>query len=505
MSYQKTSLSIQHLSFKYPEATEALFSDLSASFSTGWTGIVGPNGSGKSSLLHLVNGDLTTDTGHVIRPELVRTVQQRTDSPPHTLNLLADPGDASVWHWRSRLGIQPDWFDRWSTLSHGERKRLQLANALVADPDVLVLDEPDNHLDTPTRDMLLKALMDYTGIGLIVSHDRHLLDNLCSYTLFLRTGQADLRPGGYSAAKVEFDREQLELLRQRESLRKEERKLQRELQRRTRETDRSAGKRSRKHLARGDSDGRAKIGLAILSGKDATAGRLKRRMADRVEKIRDHRLSVPIEKVHPSGIHIDGGSGHRHILIDEKAGSLHLGESFSMSWPDLTLRRGQRIALTGPNGSGKSQLLHHIMKTNTLPDSEILYMPQEIPLTEGSRLLNQLHDLKPEAMSLALAIVRRLGSDPEALLQGDVISPGESRKLLLALGMSRECSLLVLDEPTNHLDLQAIACLEEALLEWPGGILLVSHDRSMVSRVVQTVWRLKNDKQGKRGTILTIT
>ena len=496
MSHTSRSLTLQHVSFKYPEAVEALFTDIGIAFYTGWTGIVGANGCGKSTLLHLISQRLKPDSGIINSPGDIQSVEQRTDHPPDGLHRLLQAEDTQIWKWRTKLGIQPDWFNRWGTLSHGERKRLQLALALSHEPDVLILDEPDNHLDINTKEILLNTLKAFQGIGLIVSHDRHLLDTLCDHTLFLEKGHPDMRKGGFSSANQELDREQLEHQRQKAVLQKEARKLRRELQRRSEEVTRTAGRRSRGYLARGDSDGRAKIGMAIYSGKDKKSGRLKQTLSERVNKVEARKSAISVQKEHRSGIHLGGRAGHREVLIDEPAGSISPSNSLTISWPDLLLERGQCIAITGANGSGKSILVNHLMHRSSLPKSDLLYMPQEIPMTEGSSLLETLKQLSHDEMGQVLTIVRRLGSDPEGLLHGDMISPGESRKLMLALGMSRECSLLVLDEPTNHLDLLAITCLEEALLEWEGSILLVSHDRHLVSRVAETVWSLESEKSG---------
>jgi len=502
MSHASKSLILHTIGYKYPEAVEPLFTDLNLAFYAGWTGIVGPNGSGKSTLLHLISGVLQPDTGRFSCPAQISCVEQRTDHPPPNLKPLEEARDGEVWQWRSKLGIQDDWFHRWGSLSHGERKRLQIATALSKDPDVLILDEPDNHLDADTRDILLKTLSEFQGVGIIVSHDRYLLDALCTHTLFLNGCEPDLRSGGYTAANQELEREQLEHDRKRTVLHKEEKKLRRELQRRSEESSRTKGKRSRGHLARGDSDSRAKIGMAIYSGKDKKIGRLKQVLSDRVDKLHDKRATISYEKIYRSGIQMGGKAGHRGMLIDEPRGSYQPFDGLEIGWPDLLLERGQRIALTGPNGAGKTLLLEYLIQQSTLPESEILYMPQEIPLSAGTQLLKTLHQLPPLERGHTLTIISRLGSDPEGLLEGEVISPGESRKLLLSLGMGRACSLLVLDEPTNHLDLLAIACLEEALLEWPGAMLLVSHDRQFVSNLAQTVWRLEPKGSGKSHVVM---
>lgn len=504
MSYSSTSLILNQVSFKYPEGIDPLFTSINLAFYPGWTGIVGSNGSGKSSLLKLTSGELEIDSGTIQASRHVYMVEQRMDHAPEDLKLLAEGSYNQNWYWRSKLGIQADWLHRWDSLSHGERKRLQIALALSQEPDVLILDEPDNHLDTASRDVLLNALNQFRGIGLIVSHDRHLLDTLCSNTLFLGSAQPELRSGGYSVATEEQEREQLEHQRQRDALRKEEKKLRKELRRRSEESDRTKGKRSRRKLSPGDRDGKARVGLAIYSGKDKKAGQLKQVMTDRVEGLNEKLSTLPFQKQHRSGIHLGGQAGHHRVLIDETTRSYQATTNLTISWPDLMMEQGERVALTGPNGSGKSLFLKYLLDKSILQESEILYMPQEIPQIEGSKLIKKLNQLPPDEKGHALTIVSRLGSDPKGLLEGQVISPGESRKLLLALGMAKNASLLVLDEPTNHLDLAAITCLEEALLEWPGGILLVSHDRYFVNNIVETIWELAPGAKGESRLIISV-
>ncbi|MBC8192004.1 MAG: ATP-binding cassette domain-containing protein [Candidatus Marinimicrobia bacterium] len=113
MSHISRSLTIQHLSFKYPEAVEALFTDISIAFYTGWTGVVGANGCGKSTLLHLINQSLKPDSGDINAPGDIQSVEQRTDHHPPGLLRLSMAEDAQIWSWRAKLAIQPDWFNRW--------------------------------------------------------------------------------------------------------------------------------------------------------------------------------------------------------------------------------------------------------------------------------------------------------------------------------------------------------------------------------------------------------
>jgi len=189
-------LRLQQVSFSYESATRPLFTGLEVHFPSGWTGIVGANGVGKSTLLKLATGLLPPQTGTVHASGRAIYCEQRTDDMPAELaELLLDQSGTAI-RLIAQLGLQPDWPGRWSSLSHGERKRAQIAVALWQDPDLLALDEPSNHIDSAARDRLLTALCDFRGVGLLVRHDREMLDRLCRQCLFIDPPTAVMRPGG---------------------------------------------------------------------------------------------------------------------------------------------------------------------------------------------------------------------------------------------------------------------------------------------------------------------
>ncbi len=195
-----TDLSIlfQNVSFSYDRATQPLIRDLSVHFTRGWTGIVGGNGVGKSTILKLATGGLEPQQGRVIIPESSIYCQQRTDNAPDQLYNLISSMSGNAFRIKGRLGVEDDWIQRWTTLSHGERKRAQIAVAMWRKPQVLAVDEPTNHLDTEAQDLLFTALSSFAGVGMLVSHDRKLLDDLCHQCLFVEPPDAILRPGNYS-------------------------------------------------------------------------------------------------------------------------------------------------------------------------------------------------------------------------------------------------------------------------------------------------------------------
>jgi ATPase subunit of ABC transporter with duplicated ATPase domains len=167
----------QNISFAYAKATQPLIKNLSVHFTRGWTGIVGANGVGKSTILKLATGGLEPQQGHVKIPDFVIYCPQRTDYAPDQLSDLISSMDGDAFEFKGRLGIEDDWIERWSTLSHGERKKAQIAVAMWRKPQVLAVEEPTNHLDAEAQDLLYAALSSFGNVGMLVSHDRRLLDD----------------------------------------------------------------------------------------------------------------------------------------------------------------------------------------------------------------------------------------------------------------------------------------------------------------------------------------
>jgi ATPase subunit of ABC transporter with duplicated ATPase domains len=161
---------------------------------------------------------------------------------------------------------------------------------------------------------------------------------------------------------------------------------------------------------------------------------------------------------------------------------------------NVVVRRHDRLRMEGVNGSGKSTFLRALLAGNKLPKDRLLFVPQELPTGRGEELLEEVRSLVPDDRGRVLSLVAALGTDPARLLASGAPSPGESRKLLLALGLARHVWGLVLDEPTNHLDLPTIERLEEALVAYPGAILLVTHDDHFARRCTQRTWRIEGQR-----------
>ena len=165
-----------------------------------------------------------------------------------------------------------------------------------------------------------------------------------------------------------------------------------------------------------------------------------------------------------------------------------MGTERTLHIPGLSMFPTDRIGITGPNGAGKSTLMREIFSCLDLPAKRIVYLPQEIDAADSGRVLDTVRSLPNETLGRLMTIIDSLGSLPERLLDTDLPSPGEIRKLLLAEGILLQPSIIIMDEPTNHMDLPSIECVEKALVENNCTQLLVSHDRIFLNNVVDYFW-----------------
>ena len=483
-------LFIQQLGFEYPGTSDPLFTDLQFTCTTGWTGICGANGSGKSTLLQLIAGRLLPDTGSVSVPGSILYCEQRTDEPPGNAAGFLNDYSPEACILLGKLGIEEEWLERWSTLSHGERKRVQIGTALWENPDVLLVDEPTNHLDLESTELLIQSLEDYEGIGVIVTHDRNLLDHLCFQCLWLEESKATMRSGGYSSGQLAIDQEAESVAGEAKKLKAETDRLSRTAAHYRTEASRAHQRRSKRGLALKDHDARAKMSLVRVSGKDGQDGRRLHQMEGRLQQLNQKREFLQPKKEYEMGIWMDFRTSARNNVLVQDATEIPLGDGKVLHLPRLELRPQDKIVLKGLNGSGKSTLIQHVVEENLLLENELLYLPQEITAVQSREILDNARNLPKAELGNLMRIVRRLGSDPKRLLVSDMPSPGELRKLLLALGILRQPGFLVIDEPTNHLDLPSIVCLEKALRECPCGYLLVSHDRRFLEALGETCWEM---------------
>jgi ATPase subunit of ABC transporter with duplicated ATPase domains len=483
-----------NITFAYPSAVDPLFCDLSLHLPSGWSGVVGANGTGKTTLLKLATGQLAPDTGTIEAPPRAVYCPQRTDDVPDRFAEFTDDQTKSAWTLREMLGIEADWLDRWATLSHGERKRTQIAVALWLEPEVLAIDEPTNHLDAYARKILATALRSFRGVGLLISHDRELLDSLCKQCVFVDPPDVTVRPGGVTKGIEAAELEQQTAQRQHEQNNRAYKKVQHEAARREGLAQQAQSRRSKRGLAIKDHDAREKKDRARVSGKDGVGGKLRRQLSGQLARAQQKSETTRVKKEHELGIWLPGSISKRNTLLELPAGSLTLGEHRQLAYPDLEIRPTDRIALTGANGSGKSTLVQHLLTTLEVPPEQLTYIPQEIDAEESRGMLDQARELAKDQLGQLMTIVSRLGSRPDRLLASAEPSPGETRKLLLALGMVHAPHIIIMDEPTNHMDLPSIEALEAALADCPCGLLLVSHDLRFLQKLTRTTWHIAAEK-----------
>jgi ATPase subunit of ABC transporter with duplicated ATPase domains len=488
-----SSVRLERLTFRHADAVP-LLTRAAAHLPAGWTAVVGENGAGKTTLLRLVAGSLAPTDGRIhVLPEGARVVlcpQEDGRDPGPDAILLAGRDDGEARRLRGLLRLDPTALSRFGTLSAGERKRWQVGAALAREPEVLLLDEPTNHADAEARAVLLLALRRFRGVGLLVSHDRALLDGLAVRTLRIHRGALALHAGGYAEAQAAWEvgeraaREALE--EERRSARAARARL--DAARRDRENaDRAASGRRhdrRDHDARSMEKGvRRSRAAASLARK---VGRL-REAAERAEARAGEAVFAP--EVGRS-VFLGFERAPSPVLLALDAAEVRAGSTVVLRDVHVRLRREDRVLVAGANGAGKSTLLRALLDGSPARRDRVLHLPQELAPGAGPGLLRELRALPPVVRGRVLSLVAALGTDPDRLLASSDPSPGEARKLGLALGMGRHAWALVLDEPTNHLDLPTVERLEAAIAAYPGAVLLVSHDEAFAARCTSSRWRV---------------
>jgi ATP-binding cassette subfamily F protein uup len=450
--------------------------------------VIGRNGTGKSTLLKIVSGELPPDSGTVWRQPALKMARLEQDVPlsanrsvfdivaaGHTHHLEEDDEWLREHHVDlvlSRLNLPPDAIV--DTLSGGWRRRVLLARALVGQPDLLLLDEPTNHLDIEAITWLETFLAEYAGAVMFVTHDRTFLQRLATRIVELDRGRLTSWPGDYATY----------LRRKEESL----------------ANDAVAAARFDKKLAEEE----VWLRQGIKARRTRNEGRVRALMAMRAERAaRREQLGnvrLQVEQADASGKLVFEA---RHVSkqfaeVPGAPGSRNVVQDFS-----ARIMRGDRIGLIGPNGAGKTTLLRLLL-------GEIA--PDEGEVRVGANVQVAYYDQQREQLDPERTVFETVGegndtvtsngrtrhvhaylrdflfSDERARSPVKALSGGERNRLLLARLFTRPANVLVLDEPTNDLDLETLELLEEQLVEWPGTLLLVSHDRAFLDNVVTSTF-----------------
>lgn len=476
-------------------------------------GLIGPNGGGKSTLLKILAGVLEPDRGRVtvskgtrigflqqdavftkrgtIWEEALRVqmplIQARQQLAVLGLHYRAQEYQQALDWLESQGGFQPEVearrvlfglgfrasdLDRPIVqLSGGQRVRLMLALTLLPRPDLLLLDEPTNHLDLEAIQWLEGFLARYPGTFIAVSHDRDFLDGVVGRILLLESGKLRSYRGNYSAYRRVWEAERDREEKEQEFLERRAADLQAYVDR-YRAGNRSKQAKSRqKQLQR----------ILTAMGPEPGAGKNGRS------------LRLPW-----TNNALPGGAEGSRVLIRAQGLAKSFGSRLLFRDVHLLLRRGDKVGVIGPNGSGKTTLVR-ILVGEAAPDQgqveygtgwTLGYFDQELSsLPPGETVLEALESATawPPAQARDY-LAKFLFRDDEVFKATSALSGGERNRLLLACLLSRAPNLLVLDEPTNHLDIEAREALEQALTEYQGTLLLVSHDRRLLRSTVSTLW-----------------
>ncbi|MDR4222693.1 multidrug ABC transporter ATP-binding protein [Priestia megaterium] len=485
--------------------------------------LVGRNGAGKSTLLKIIAEQLSYDSGEIIKPKGVSidymgqdTVLESTLSIWEEMMTVFAPlkkmekelrtletkmGDPDIFNdsvqyekltkeydqlqvtFKDLGGYQYeadtrsilhgfrfsnfDYSTPISSLSGGQKTRLALAKLLLTKPDLLILDEPTNHLDIETLAWLEQFLQGYEGAILIVSHDRYFLDKVVNQVYEVTQKTTVKYTGNYSKYLVQKAERYEKELRQYEKQQDEVAKLNDFIQR---------------NIARASTTKRAQS---------------RRKQLDRMELINRPNEG---EKSASFSFEIERQSGNE-VLNLENVSIGYDEHKYIVQHANLRIKKGESLALVGPNGVGKSTLLKGIVdklsfKTGTISfGSNVMvgyYDQEQANLTSNKTVLNELWDdypSKPEK-EIRTALGNFLFSGDDVLKIVSTLSGGEKARLALAKLMLQKANFLILDEPTNHLDLDSKQVLENALIDYPGTLLFVSHDRYFINRIANKIAEL---------------
>jgi ATP-binding cassette subfamily F protein uup len=447
--------------------------------------VIGRNGTGKSTLLQILAGDLAPDSGAVLRQPGVRVARLVQDVPLSADRTVATVvgeglGDLDIHdEWQrehqadmvmSRLSLPPDAIV--DTLSGGWKRRVLLARALVGAPDLLLLDEPTNHLDIEAITWLESFLAEYRGAVAFVTHDRAFLERLATRIVELDRGMLTSWPGDYAT----FERKKEEWLANEElsNARFDKKMAQEEV-----------------WLRRG-----------VKARRTRDEGRVKALMQMRAERMERRSRAGQVK------LSIDSSDSSGKMVFEAQGVSYAYDKSPVVKNFSARVMRGDRIGLIGPNGAGKTTLLRLLLGDLT---------PTEGEVRRGANVQLAYYDQQREQLDPDRTVVDTIGDGNDTVtvngqprhvvgyLQDFLFSPerarspvralsgGERNRLLLARLLTRPANTLVLDEPTNDLDLETLELLEQQLVEWPGTLLLVSHDRRFLDNVVTSTYAFEGD------------
>ncbi|MBI5547496.1 MAG: ABC-F family ATP-binding cassette domain-containing protein, partial [Deltaproteobacteria bacterium] len=382
------SLHLHDVQFAYLDSVP-LFEHLCLDLDAGWTGLVGENGTGKTTLLRLLTGELDPDAGQIrLEPRRLRVLKctQTVSHLPEDVVTFAAALDGPARVLHGKLALEPEEVERWPTLSPGQRKRWQIGAALWAQPEVLLLDEPTNHLDSQARALLISALRSHRGVGLVVSHDRELLDGLTIRTVRFHGGRVQLYRGGWSTARLEWEAEEASERDAYRRLQAERRQVEKRLADARRERDsaqasRSAGKRKKGPKDRDQGSILASTRVEWAEGRVSRRVQLVRRELSRLE---DEVERFQLQKERGRSLFVSWQPSPSPVLVRLDLPELTAGPRRLLGRTQLVVRRDERVRICGANGVGKTTLLEALRAHVAVSRDRLLYLPQELAEEDGA-------------------------------------------------------------------------------------------------------------------------
>jgi len=499
------SICADRVAFAYTDRVQ-IFQDVHFRLVPGWYGLVGANGTGKSTLAQLISGRLLPTLGRLwLEPPSVTVLlcPQEVNCLQPELQHFAEAKDSESCRWRGLLSLDPTSLARWQSLSPGERRRWQVGSALAKTPDIHILDEPTNHLDRAGRNHLLDALQHHCGVGIAISHDRELLARLTTKTLRIHNSTVTEYSASYAAARELWLAEEERFAELREGAISERDRVTRRIQSAKIDKHGAEKNRTARHRMKNIHDhdgnsfartGRAASGLASISHRLAA-------MSGQLGRLNARIPAFAVDKTATNPVFVDYQPAPKARVLGIDGENLCVGKRVLLRDVRVSLNRTDRVCIKGPNGSGKTTLISALLAKARHYEENILYLPQELKAEHAQSALAAARDASPVVRGRILTILASLGVDPARVMGQSTLSPGEARKLKLAIGLANNAWALVLDEPTNHLDLPSIERLEQALLAFPGAILLVSHDLQFTDRCTRDSWEIRGDRVVLGGSV----
>ncbi|MCK5024057.1 MAG: ABC-F family ATP-binding cassette domain-containing protein [Thermoplasmata archaeon] len=486
-------------------------------------GLVGQNGTGKSTLLNIIYGLETADMGELKIPRDItlgymtqesklddsQTLLEAVSAPTGQLgslakkitylenkmeaelsmedmestsreyaNALEDFASSGGYGHPSRaqgvlekLGLEKRTFNsKIENLSGGERTKARLARIIMEaeDADLLILDEPTNHLDIETTEWLENYLASYSGAVIMVSHDRYFLDKLATKIVELEAARSNSYSGNYSDY---LEKKALELENQSKRYAKQKKEIQRQ---------------------------KEMIQFMYSVYTFNSIHKTQQKKLDKMDK-----MDQPVDHTRTFGINFGSAEKSGKDTIDVEGVSKKYGQIPILGRCDFRIEKGDKIGLIGPNGCGKTTLVKLLMGTEKPTSGTIkiskgvsigYYSQDQDGLIRGNTVIQEIRKYKKDASEewIRTFLGRFFFSGESVFKKVFQLSGGERARLAIAKLLMSEQNFLILDEPTNYLDIYAKASMEQALIEYPGTVLIISHDRALLDNVAQGIFEIRD-------------